>query len=47
MYMFFGFCCLELPEQFFSFSAAITITGDRAVNLDLYLALIAFNSEVS
>jgi hypothetical protein len=41
------FVCFEPHEQFFSFLAAVTITGDRASNLDLYLALTAFSSEGS
>jgi hypothetical protein len=39
--------CFELHEQFFSYLAAVTITGDRAANLDLCLALTAFSSEGS
>jgi hypothetical protein len=39
--------CLQLHEQFFSYLAADTITGDRAANLDLCLALMAFSSEGS
>jgi hypothetical protein len=27
--------CFELHEQFFSYLAAVIITGDRAANLDL------------
>jgi hypothetical protein len=37
-----GFClfvCFLLHEQFFSYLAAVTITGDGAANLDLCLAL--------
>jgi hypothetical protein len=34
-------------SNLFSYLAAITITGDRAVNLDLCLALMAFSSEGS
>jgi hypothetical protein len=43
------FVYLWQPEQFFSYPAAvtITITGDRAANLDLCLALTAFRSESS
>jgi hypothetical protein len=33
-------------EQFFSYPVAVTNTGDRTANLDLCLALMAFNSEV-
>ena len=32
----------RLSEQFFSYPAAVTITGDRAANIDLCLALLAF-----
>jgi hypothetical protein len=35
------------PEQFFSYPAVVTITGDRAANLGLCLALIAFSYEGS
>jgi hypothetical protein len=31
--------------QFFSYPAAVTITGERTANLDLCLALLAFGSE--
>jgi hypothetical protein len=41
------FDCFELHEQFFSYLGAVTITGDRAVNLDLWLAIWAFSSEGS
>jgi hypothetical protein len=41
------FVCFESHEQFFSYLAAVTITGDRAANLDLCLALMAFSSEGS
>ena len=34
--------CLKPPEQFFSYPAAVTITGDWAANLSLYSALRAF-----
>jgi hypothetical protein len=34
----------ELHEQFFSYLATVTITDDRAANLDLCLALTAFSS---
>jgi hypothetical protein len=33
------FVCLESHEQFCSYLATVTITGDRAVNLDLCLTL--------
>jgi hypothetical protein len=39
--------CLKPPEQFFSYPAIVTITGDRAANLGLCLALMAFSSEGS
>jgi hypothetical protein len=39
------FVCFESYEQFFSYLAFVTITGDRAVNLDLCLAPTAFSSE--
>jgi hypothetical protein len=29
------YVCLESHEQFFSYLAIVTITGDRAANLDL------------
>jgi hypothetical protein len=44
------FVCLfyfESHEQFFSYLATVTITGDKAANLDLCLALTAFSSEGS
>jgi hypothetical protein len=41
------FVCFESHEQFFSCLATITITGERAANLDLCLALTAFGSEGS
>jgi hypothetical protein len=42
------FCfCFESHEQFFSYLATVTITGDRAANVDLCLALTAFSSEGS
>jgi hypothetical protein len=41
------FVCLESHEQFFSYLATVTIAGDRAANLDLCLALMAFSSEGS
>jgi hypothetical protein len=34
-------------NEFFSYPAAVTITGDRAAKLDLCLALVAFSSEGS
>jgi hypothetical protein len=39
--------CFESHEQFFSYLATVTITSDRAANLDLCLALMAFSSEGS
>jgi hypothetical protein len=41
------FVCFESHEQCFSYLATVTITGDRAANLDLSLALTAFSSEGS
>jgi hypothetical protein len=41
------FVCFESHEQFFSYLVTVTITGDRAANLDLCLALTAFSSEGS
>jgi hypothetical protein len=41
------FDCLEPHEQFISYLAAATITSDRASNLDLCLALMAFGIEGS
>jgi hypothetical protein len=41
------FVCFEPQEQFFSYLADVTIAGDKAVNLDLSLALTAFSSESS
>jgi hypothetical protein len=38
-----SFVCFQPHEQFFSYLAAVTITGDRAANLDLCLALTAFS----
>jgi hypothetical protein len=35
----------ESHEQFFSYLANVTITGDGAANLDICLALTAFSSE--
>jgi hypothetical protein len=39
--------CFESQEQFFSYLATLTITGERAANLDLCLALTTFSSEGS
>jgi hypothetical protein len=36
------FVCFKPHEQFFSYLAAVTITGDRAANLGLCSALWAF-----
>jgi hypothetical protein len=41
------FVCLQPHEQFFSYLAAVTITGDRAANLDLCSTLMTFSSEGS
>jgi hypothetical protein len=41
------FVCFERHEQFFSYLATVIITGYRAANLDLCLALTAFSSESS
>jgi hypothetical protein len=41
------FICFESHEQFFSCLVTVTIAGDRAANLDLFLALTAFSSEGS
>jgi hypothetical protein len=41
------FVCFESHDQFFSYLAIVTITGDGAANLDLCLALTAFSSEGS
>jgi hypothetical protein len=43
------FVCLIVHshEQFFSYPAAVIIIGDRAANLDLCLALMAYSSEGS
>jgi hypothetical protein len=38
--------CFEPNKQFFSYQAAVTIVGERAVNLDL-CSLTAFSSEGS
>jgi hypothetical protein len=44
----FGFFYFESYEQFFSYLATVTITGDGVANLDLVcLALTAFSSEGS
>jgi hypothetical protein len=40
------FCC-ESHEQFFSYLATVTITGDKTANLYVCLALTAFSSEGS
>jgi hypothetical protein len=45
-----SFCLLvwfESQEQFFSYPAAVTITGGRAANLYLCLALTALSNEGS
>jgi hypothetical protein len=39
--------CFEPPEQFVSYLATVTITGDRAANLTICLPLTAFSSEGS
>jgi hypothetical protein len=39
------FLCFESHEQFFSYLATVTITGDEVANLDLCLALTAFSNE--
>jgi hypothetical protein len=41
------FVCFEPHEQFFSYLTSVTITGDRAANLDLCLALTALSSQGS
>jgi hypothetical protein len=41
------FICFESHEQFFSYLATVIITGDKAANLDLCLALTAYSSEGS
>jgi hypothetical protein len=41
------FVCFALHEQFFSYLASVTITGDRTANLDLCLALTVFSIEGS
>jgi hypothetical protein len=41
------FVCFELHELFFNYLAIVTITDDRAANLDLCFALTAFSSEDS
>jgi hypothetical protein len=40
-------CLFYSPEQFFSYLAAVNITGDRAANLNLCLALMALSSKGS
>jgi hypothetical protein len=35
------FVCFESHEEFFSYLATVTITGDGAANLDLRLRLLA------
>jgi hypothetical protein len=39
------YVCFESHEQLFSYLATVTITDDRAANLDLCLALTAYRSE--
>jgi hypothetical protein len=39
------FVLFWIAQQFFSYLATVTITGDNAANLDLCLALTAFSSE--
>jgi hypothetical protein len=39
--------CFELHEEYYSHLATDSINGDRAANLDLCLALMAFSSEGS
>jgi hypothetical protein len=34
--------CFESHEQFFSYLVTVTITGDRAANLDLYASAYGF-----
>jgi hypothetical protein len=41
------FDCFESHEQFFNYQATVTITCDRASNLNLRLALAALSSEGS
>jgi hypothetical protein len=41
------YVCLDSYDQFFSYLAAVSITGDRAANLGLCLELTAFSSEGS
>jgi hypothetical protein len=41
------YVCFESHELFFSYLATVTITGERAANFDLCLALKAFNGEGS
>jgi hypothetical protein len=40
------FVCFASHEQFFSYLATVTITGDGAANLDLCLTLTAFSMRV-
>jgi hypothetical protein len=42
-----SFDCFDPHEQFFCYLAVVTITGNRAANLDLCLAFTAFSSEGS
>jgi hypothetical protein len=46
-FKFCSFVYFESHEQFFSYLATVNITGDRAANLDLCLALTAFSNEGS
>jgi hypothetical protein len=40
------FCLFVVDARaIFSYLAAVTITGDRIANLDVFLALMAFNNE--
>jgi hypothetical protein len=39
------FVCFDSHEQFFRYLATVTITDDRAANLDLCLALTAFSNK--
>jgi hypothetical protein len=41
------FVCYEWHKQFFSYLATVTITGDRAANLDLCFVFTAYSSEGS
>jgi hypothetical protein len=53
IFIYFLFCfvlflfCFESHEQFFSYLATVTITGDGAANLDRCLALTDFSSKGS